>query len=81
MKLDSSFCRAPDVGGAARKCTLRNLFCFIIKCHIPRLADLIDTDAVAGDGVAERGSSPFPSAVLTRSLTERADTAVAAPAI
>lgn len=60
--LDSSFC-APDVGGAVRKCTLHNLFCFIIKCQIPRLADLIDSDALGGDWVAEGGaarSSTFP---------------------
>lgn len=49
VMLDSSFCCAPDVGGAVRKCTLHNLFCFIIKCQIPRLADLIDLDALGAD--------------------------------
>lgn len=63
VMLDSSFCCAPDVGAAVRKCALHNLFCFIIKCQIPRLAVLIDSDVFAGDGVVERGaarSSPFP---------------------
>lgn len=63
VMLDSSFCCAPDVGGAVKKCTLHKLFCFIIKCQIPRLADLMDSDALGGDCVAERGgarSSTFP---------------------
>lgn len=49
VMLDSTFCCAPDVSGAVWKCTLHNLFCFIIKCQTPRPADLIDSDALAGD--------------------------------
>lgn len=79
VMLDSSFCCAPEISGAVWKCTLHNRFCFIIKCQIPRLADLIDLKALAAiEWLREAPLAHQPSLCSPLSSTEHADITLAA---